>query len=533
MARIADDVGSPREGEVLECHDPATQEVVGRVRLTPPDRVVEVAEEVARVQRGWALVPLQERLRVLSRAADDVLDRADELALAITRETGKTVVESHLTEVGPTANKLSWAARHGHRHLSPERIPDPDFIIKHKRHWFVYRPIGVVGVIGPWNYPFSLAAVPAAFALAAGNGVVLKPSELTPLAGDLLAEVFARAGLPDGLLRVVHGGGAVGAAVCGAPAVRKIFLTGSVATGRKVLEEAARHGKIAHLELGGKDAAVVCEDADLDRAVAGVLFAALANCGHTCAAVERIYVARGIFDAFLRQLRAAASEISPGDPSDPATQLGPAANEMQHRRIHEHLQDAVARGATVEQGGEVTVPGLAGRFFTPIVLTGVDHSMRVMSEETFGPILPVMPFATEEEAIRLANDTPFGLGASVWCRDVTRARMIAERLEAGMVWINDHAYSHGFGQLPWGGIKGSGTGPVASKFGFYDMVDKQLIGEDRGRIPVGWWYPYSERQARGILAGMGFQAYSTLRRRLGALWRGRSDLAELVRSRLR
>jgi acyl-CoA reductase-like NAD-dependent aldehyde dehydrogenase len=533
MARAVDRVVSPANGEVLESVDPATQEVVDTVPVTPPERVAAVAEEVARVQRGWALVPLQERLRVLARAADDVLDRSDELAAAITRETGKTVVESHLTEVGPTAGKLSWAARFGHRYLGPERIPDPDPWMRHKRHWFVYRPLGVVGVIGPWNYPFSLTAVPTAFALAAGNGVVLKPSELSPLSGDLLAGVFARAGLPDGLLRVVHGRGEVGAALCGAPAVRKIFFTGSVATGRKVLEEAGRHGKTVHLELGGKDAAIVFRDADLDRAVAGIVFGALANCGHTCAGVERIYVDRRISDEFLRRLRSAVGEILPGPPSDPSTQIGPTANEMQYRRIVEHLEDAVAKGAAVEQGGEVALPGLRGRFFRPIVLTGVDHSMRVMSEETFGPILPVMPFDSEEEAVGLANDTPFGLGASLWSRDVARARRIADRIEAGMVWINDVAYSHGFGQLPWGGIKGSGTGPVASKFGFYEMVDKQLVGEDGGRVPVLWWHPYSAAQARGMLAGIGSSAYSTLRRRFGALWAGRRDLVGLIRSRLR
>lgn len=392
MARTADDVACPAEGEVLESRDPATQEVVGRVPVTGTDRVAAVAEEVARVHRGWALAPLQERLRVLARAADDLMERADEVALRLTRETGKTVVESHLTEVGPTASKLSWAVRYGHRYLAPERIPHPHLVIKHKRHWLVYRPLGVVGVIGPWNYPFSLAAVPTAFPLAAGNGVVLKPSELSPVSGELLAEILVRAG----------------------------------------------------------------------RAVAGIL-----------------------------------------------------------------------AGARVECGGEVAVPGLRCSFFTPIVLTGVDHSMRVMREETFGPILPVMPFDTEEEAVRLATDTEFGLGASVWTRDVARARRIAERLVVWMAWINDHAYSHGFGQLPWGGIKGSGTGPVASRFGFYEVVDNQLIGEDRGRIPVGWWYPYGRSQARGVLAGIGFQAHSTLHRRLGALWAGRRDLAALIRSRLR
>ncbi|MDQ3991637.1 MAG: aldehyde dehydrogenase family protein, partial [Actinomycetota bacterium] len=370
-----------------------------------------------------------------------------------------------------------------------------------------YRPLGVVGVISPWNYPMIIPLGEVAQGLAAGNGVILKPSELTPLAGDLIADLFAEAGLPRGLLRVVHGRGETGKALCEAGPVRKVFFTGSIETGRKVMQAAAAHGKPVMLELGGKDPAVVCADADIERTVAGVLWSGLCNSGQTCAGVERIYVDRRIHDRFVERLVAGARDVVPGDPKEPTTQIGPMNNDMQYAKVLEQLEDAVGKGAMVECGGPVEVAGLPGKFVAPVVLTGVDHSMKVMSEETFGPLLPVMAFDDEDEAVRLANDSRYGLGASVWSRDLRRARALGSRIDAGMLWINDATYSHGLGQAPWGGVKESGTGVTHSKFGFYEMTEKRLVAQDPGWLYGGWWYPYSEGMARGF-AGI-IEAMST------------------------
>lgn len=532
MARTADRVDLTEAEGRLESLNPATGEAVGTVRVTPPEEVEAVAAEVARIQPAWGMVPLEERAAVIARAVDDLLDRQDEITGLVTRESGKTLAESTITEIGSAALELGWVAKHAPRYLSPERLPDHP-LVKQKTHWILYRPLGVVGVIGPWNYPFMLPAAEIAFALVAGNGVVFKPSEFVPLVGDEIARVFSRAGLPEGLLRVVHGRGETGAAVCAAPSVGKVFFTGSVPTGQKVLEAAAGAGKTAVLELGGKDPAIVCADADLDRAVAGTLWAGTTNCGQTCAAVERIYVDRRVHDEFVRRLVEAAKEIRSGDPRDPATQVGPMNNDMQYGKVVEHLEDAKARGATVECGGPVGVPGLQGRFIAPTVLTGVDHSMKVMTEETFGPLIPVMPFESEQEAVRMANDSPYGLGASVWSRDKERARMLAERIEAGMVWINDHAYSHGLAQTPWGGVKSSGNGVTHSKFGFYDMVQKRLLAEDAGRLPSGWWYPYDDAKRRGFAAVVESFTRSGLGRRLRAAWDRRGEIRRYARGLFR
>jgi acyl-CoA reductase-like NAD-dependent aldehyde dehydrogenase len=515
--------------DVLESRNPATGELLGTVPVTPPEQVEAIAEEVARVQRGWALVPLIERCRIVGRAVEVFLRRYEELALAVTRENGKTIMESTAADVGALVIAVDWIARFGHRYLSPERVRDPQLFLKHKRHWILYSPLGVVGIIAPWNYPLLLPGGEVAEALVAGNGVLLKPSEHTPLCGDLLAEVFFEGGVPEGLLRVIHGIGPTGAALCEAPTVRKIFFTGSVATGRKVMEAAARNGKPVVLELGGNDPAIVCADADLDRAVTGTLWAAMSSAGHTCAAVERVYVDRSIHDEYVGRVVEAAEALRPGDPTVPQTQIGPLLNEDQYAKAMAHVDDAVARGATLQCGGPTDVPGQEGRFIAPAVLTGVDHSMAILREETFGPVLPVMPFDSEDEAVGLANDTRYGLGASVWTRDARRGRSIAERLDAGMVWINDHAYSRAAAQTPWGGIKDSGTGVTHSKFGLYEMVDKRLVAEDSGRVPVGWWYPYDEVRRRGFVAVIEAVYAPGLAGKARALASRRQDLVEYLR----
>jgi succinate-semialdehyde dehydrogenase/glutarate-semialdehyde dehydrogenase len=518
------------DAAMLESRDPATGEVLGSVAITPPEAVAAIADRAARAQRGWALVPLPERLAVIREAAQVLLRRRDEVAMAVTRENGKTIVESGIVEAANGIATLDWIAKAGLRSLSPERLPVHP-LAPHKRHRVIHAPLGAVAVIAPWNYPFVIPLAEVAQAVAAGNAVLLKPSELTPLSGELVASIFDEAGLPAGILSVIHGGGDTGAALCDAASVRKIFFTGSAETGRKVMEAGARNGTPVMLELGGKDAAIVRADADLDRAAEGILWSGLGNAGQTCAGVERVYVDRRVADAFVRRLVERARHIRPGDPTNPEVQLGPMNNEMQYGKVVDQLADARTRGAVIECGGPVDIPGIAGRYVFPAILTNVDHTMQVMTEETFGPVLPVMAFDREEEAVALANDSRYGLGASVWTRDLRRGRSLASKLDAGMVWINDHTYSHGFGQTPWGGTKESGHGVTHSRFGFYEMTERRLLGEDRGRIGNPWWYPYGDRMRRGFDALV--ESFYTDAGRAKTAWRRRSDLASLVGGLLR
>jgi succinate-semialdehyde dehydrogenase/glutarate-semialdehyde dehydrogenase len=525
--------GIAPSADVLESHDPATGELLGRIRTTPPEAVEQVAAEAARAQVAWGRVRLAERSRIVARAAQVMLARSDELATAVTRETGKTLMEATAIDVGAGAMVLDWIGHNGPRYLAPERVPTTQVILRHKRHTIVYRPLGVVGVISAWNYPLLVPAGPVGMALVAGNAVVFKPSEWTPLVGDLFVSVFAEAGLPDGILRVVHGDASTGAAMCSAPSIAKLAFTGGVTNGLKVRQATGACNKPVLLELGGKDPAIVCHDADLDRAVAGTLWAATAGAGQTCAGVERVYVERRIYHDYVDRLVQAARDVRVGHPMDPATQLGPLINAGQCERVMSHVNDATAKGARIETGGPVEVDGLAGRFIAPIVLTGVDHSMAIMRDETFGPVIPVMPYETEAEAVRLANDSTYGLGASVWSRSMRRARRIAGQLDAGMVWINDHGSSAAAAQAPWAGVKGSGLGIIHSKFGLYEMTEKRLVSEDRGLLPVAWWYPYDEAGRRSFIALLQTVYTPGLRGKLRAGWDQRSGLVGFARRMFR
>jgi succinate-semialdehyde dehydrogenase/glutarate-semialdehyde dehydrogenase len=327
-------------------------------------------------------------------------------------------------------------------------------------------------------------------ALMAGNGVVVKPSELTPIVALKIHDVFARAGLPDRLLSVVTGDGSVGAALVDAP-VDKIMFTGSVATGKRVAEAAAKHLTPVVLELGGKDPMIVLGDANLDNAVRGAVWGAFANAGQACASVERCYVHESIAPEFIKRVLAATKQLKQNVGTAPDTDLGSMTSERQLRIVEDHVQDAVAQGAKVVLGGN-RCAGLDGPFYEPTILTNVNHEMRAMREETFGPTLPIMTFKTEDEAVRLANDSVFGLTASIWTRDIPKGRRLAERIDAGTVMVNEVVYTHALAQTPWGGVKHSGFGRTHGRLGLLELVTAQHVHVNRiSFLPDLWWFRYS------------------------------------------
>jgi succinate-semialdehyde dehydrogenase/glutarate-semialdehyde dehydrogenase len=481
----------------LESFNATTGERLGSVPTIAPASVQSIVDDVAQVQPFWAQLSLADRARYMRRAAQTVLNQADEIADLITAEQGKPRVESHTMELIPTIDSLHWVASHGPEILADERIPTPQLLLKQKKSFFSYEPIGVVGVIAPWNYPWSIPFGEVAIALMAGNGVVLKPASLTPLIGQRIQEVFERAGLPEGLLRTVHGGGAVGQALVESTA-GKIFFTGSVEVGRRVGEECARRMKGSVLELGGKDPQIVCADANLPNAISGAVWGGFANAGQTCSGIERTYVVREVAERFVEGVVRETSELTVGDPSRWDTEIGPMVSREQHDLVCELVDDALASGAERLCGGPVEIEGLSGHFIAPTVLTGVTHEMRIMREEIFGPVLPIVTVDTEQEAIELANDSRFGLGASVWTLDRDKGRRIARQIQSGMVWINDHSYSHGACQCSWGGVKESGLGRSHSKFGLYECVNVKLLAWEPSRVRDIWWHPYDEVLARAV-----------------------------------
>ena len=483
----------------LESFNPATGELIGSVPTIVPEEVQGVVDDVARIQPAWAELPVKTRGAYLKRAADALLDDIDEIAKLLSEEQGKPLTEAYTMELLPTVDALHWCAKAGPKILADEKVAMTQAFALTKKARFSYEPMGVVGVIAPWNYPWSIPFGEVAIALMAGNGVVLKPASLTPLLGERIRDVFEKGGLPEGLIRVVHGGGRIGDALCRSSAA-KIFFTGSVEVGRKVGEVCASDLKGSVLELGGKDPMIVCSDADMGNAVSGAVWGGFANAGQTCSGIERVYVMRDVADRFIEGVVREAEKLQVGNQLDWDTAIGPMTSEEQYEIVCELISDAVASGATKHCGGPVDPPGLSGKFVAPTVLTGINHETRIMREEIFGPVLPIMGVDSEQEAIELANDSEFGLGASVWTKDRQRGARIARRIESGMVWINDHSFSHGTCQCAWGGVKDSGLGRSHSKFGFYECVNiKQNVCEP-GLARDFWWHPYDRTLGEAVKA---------------------------------
>jgi succinate-semialdehyde dehydrogenase/glutarate-semialdehyde dehydrogenase len=481
----------------LESFNPATGELVGAVPITAPEDVQGVVDHVAAVQPAWARLSLEERGAVLKRVAQVVLEESDEIRDLIVREQGKPRNEAFSMEILPTVDALGWIAQAGPEILADEKVPMPQAFLKTKRSTFVYEPLGVIGIISPWNYPWSIPLGEVALALIAGNGVVLKPASLTPLIGERIGSVFSRAGVPDGLVRVVHGPG-TGAALAES-SVGKVFFTGSVETGRSVAEACARRLTGSVLELGGKDPMIVLEDAHLEHAIAGAVWGGFANAGQTCSGIERVYVTRSVSERFIAGVIEGARRLRVGDPMSWDTEIGPMVSAEQAEIVRELVEDAVAAGAVLHCGGPIDAPaGLEGAFYAPAVLTGVTGEERIMREEIFGPVLPIITVDSEEEAVAMANDSDFGLGASVWTSDRDRGERLAAQLEAGMVWINDHMFSHGACQCAWGGVKDSGLGRTHSKFGLYECVNVKLRVWEGSAMRDAWWHPYDETLGRAL-----------------------------------
>lgn len=478
-----------RAAEIVSVN-PSTLEEIGRF---PVASRVEVDQAVARAraaQPAWAALSYQNRARYILKAQRALYDRQNEIVNIISDETGKPIFEALSTEVFPISDLMSHFAANTEKILRDERFTLAVF--RNKRSMLTYAPLGVVGVISPWNFPFAIPMGELVMALMAGNTVVLKPSEFTPFVADAIRRLFAAAGFPDGVVEIVQGDGSTGAALVDS-AVDKIFFTGSLRTGKRIAESAAQRLLPVVLELGGKDPMLVCEDAPFDRTVKGAVWGAFLNCGQVCASVERLYVAEPIAEKFIAAVVEETKKLRVGPPSGCTTDVGPLANENQLNIVSDHVADAVAKGARVLTGGHRR-DELGGYFFEPTVLVDVDSTMKVMSEETFGPVLPIKIVRDEEEAIREANSTKYGLLASVWTSDNERGRRIARRIEAGTVIINDAVYTHVAAQTPWFGVKESGLGVTHGSAGLFEFVQMKHINWDLFPLKSNiWWFPYTDR----------------------------------------
>jgi acyl-CoA reductase-like NAD-dependent aldehyde dehydrogenase len=484
----------------VQARDPATGEVLGSVTVTPPEQIDEVVGAVAKVQPLWALLRVKDRARYMRRMAQAVIDEFDDLAQALAREQGRPRAEIAVLELLGAIDALIWIADDGADVLGGRRVGINRSMSIAKRARIAYEPYGVVGVIGAGSAPFAQPLGQIAGALLAGNGVTFKPAERACLAGERIARVLARADLPEGLVRIVHGGAEIGVALAQAP-VDKILFTGSPAVGRAVARACVSREKEVTVELGGKDAMLVLADADVPHAVAGALWAGCAGAGQARGSAERVYVAGEVSERFLAGLVSGAAALRVGDPIDPRTQVGPLASTRRLEHVEALVGEAVAQGATLHCGGPVSPTGCAGgSFYAPAVITGATHEMRLMREPVDGPVLAVVTVDSVDEAIALANDSDYGLGASVWTADRYQGIRIARELHAGMVWLNDHLPGPTVSRGPWGAAAGGGLGKTLGEAGLRACAQEKLITWDSPGARGLWWGPYDEVTANAARA---------------------------------
>lgn len=481
-----------------ESINPGTGEVIGTSDLNDVADVQQAVTQARQAQQEWALLPIRLRAARLRRIREYLTRHADELANIISKDNGKTRIDALASEVLPAAMAVDYYCRKARSFLRDRRLMPSNWLMANKSSKIIRVPYGVVGIISPWNYPFSIPFSEVVMALVAGNSVLLKTATETQQVGRALERCMVNAGLPSGVFTYLNLPGRAAGNAFLESGVDKLFFTGSVAVGQRLMAKAAETLTPVVLELGGNDPMLVCPDADPQRAAAGALWAGLQNCGQSCGGIERIYVHQAIYEPFMEALGAGVRRLRTGCDAEHTYDLGAMTTQKTMAEVQRQVREALDAGAQIyAQSGNI--PKM-GSFLPAMVLTDVDHSMDIMRLETFGPVLGVMLVDDMEHAVALANDSDLGLTASVWTSDAASGEQLARRLTAGTVTINDHLMSHGLAETPWGGFKKSGIGRTHGAIGMAEMTQPQCVVHDYlPKVKKNfWWHPHGPSIYNGL-----------------------------------
>ena len=510
------------------CVNPATGDIIGYSRMNTVEEAREAVRRARAAQPAWAALPLAERVHIINRIRDYLVDNVDTVSTTVANDVGKTRVEALATEVLTSAMATDYYARNARRFLQPRKVRSSSLLFLNKRSRIFRIPFGVIGIIAPWNYPLGIPMHEIIPALLAGNTVIFKTAPETQMVGRTIEAMIQAAGLPADVFIHLNLPGAVIGQILLDPEnhVDKLFFTGSVPVGKKLMAKAAESLTPVSLELGGNDPMLVCPDAHLERAVNGAIWAGLQNSGQSCGGVERIYVHQAIYEPFIALLKQKVEALRQGPDLDHQVDIGAMCTERQIKTIRRQVDDALAKGATIL--AQVTIdPAHAHANFYPVtLLTKVDHTMELMREETFGPVLGVMKVADMAQAIDLANDSSLGLTASVWSGNTSAAVALGRRIHAGVITINDHLLTHGMAETPWGGVKESGIGRSHGELGFDEMTQPQLVTTELLHFAKRnlFWHPYDAKLYEGLKGAL----YLLHGRGLGIRLRGFLRFAALL-----
>ena len=496
---------------------PATGKRLAELKVQDSGSVRDAVNASRAAQAAWAGTPIRDRQARVRAMGREITARVDELAQVVSRSTGKTRMDALSTDVFPGSLMAAYYARIAPRVLAPRRLPRSSIMFFNKASWLTRVPFGVIGIISPYNYPLCIPLHEVIPALLAGNGVVLKVATQVQPVGDAIADLVKAAAFPPGLFSVVHVPGRMAGDALLDAGVDKLFFTGSTQIGRELAAKAGRRLVPLVMELGGADAMVVLDDANLYRAAAGALWAGMSNAGQSCAGVQRIFVEAGAWDGFRREIAAQVGKMRVGPDRDFEVEVGSLTSGEQKKLTEAALKDALRRGARI-----LAQAGSSSGLFHPVtVIENADDSMTAMCEEVFGPIVALQKVSDEKEAVARANDSPYGLSASVWSRNRGRARRVADQLRAGSVTLNDHLMSHGMSETPWGGFGISGIGRSHGQLGFEEMTQPRAIVDERlHRAPRNmWWYPHHRSVYEGLKAAMIVLYGRGMGRRLAAVGR--------------